>query len=367
MKRWMLTKVRQVVGRCRSLEGFRAQIEILKMAESIEVGHHLPCKVKVKNFGDYPFPARGLNPVALAYHWRLVKPPRYYVFDGLRTPLPADLPPGQEVVLNCAVPAPLTVDHYVLEFDLIREYVGWFKQAGSSTAERACNVVGSQAANGIPGFDYQDVYSRADLDSNYWSIVGPGSKDEFDSLGKRKMEGLISLGLTPDSRVLDVGCGTGLLTAPLATYLSDKGLYYGTDIAREAIAFCRKKYCRPNFFFVQNEMSRLPIEQVHFDVVYLGSVFTHMYPEEIRAMLADLKRLLAPKGVITADLFVSTKPGRYEGTRSMVEINEAHLLDTFRGTGLHFESMGRIAWNTGVRREFFKFTHAAAGGQTRAA
>ena len=63
------------------------------------------------------WPAGGIHRVALSYHWALTTRPGYCVFDGERTALPADVPPGGEVVLPCRVSAPLTMDQYVLEFD----------------------------------------------------------------------------------------------------------------------------------------------------------------------------------------------------------------------------------------------------------
>src|SRR5260221_14539559 len=103
---------------------------------------------------------------------------------------------------------------------------------------------------------------------------------------------LVNLGLTSASSVLDVGCGTGSLTQALFDYLGPQGLYYGTDIGAEAVAFCEKNYRRPNFHFLRNETTRIPIDGKQFDIIVLFSVFTHLYPQEIRAMLEDLRRLL---------------------------------------------------------------------------
>ena len=45
--------------------------------------------------------------------------------------------------------------------------------------------------------------------------------------------------------------------------LSPQGLYHGTDLAEEAVAFCRRRYRRPNFSFSQNSMTCVPL-QGHF-------------------------------------------------------------------------------------------------------
>jgi ubiquinone/menaquinone biosynthesis C-methylase UbiE len=205
-------------------------------------------------------------------------------------------------------------------------------------------------------FDYRSAYRQADLQSDYWSIVGPKSKDEYHDLGRGKHQMLLAHGLMPHSRVLDIGCGTGQLTEVLAEYLSPQGLYYGTDIAPEAIAFCRRKFSRANFFFVQNQMTHVPLEGLQFDFIYLGSVFTHMYPEEIQALLTDLQRLLAAEGVVIADAFVSPTANRCVGGRGMVVIRADQLDDLFAPTGLQVRRLHQWDYPENVQRLLFQFT-----------
>jgi ubiquinone/menaquinone biosynthesis C-methylase UbiE len=209
-------------------------------------------------------------------------------------------------------------------------------------------------------FDYRTAYRQANLERDYWSIVGPTSKDEFQDLARGKFQLLLAQGLTPGSRILDVGCGTGQLTETLADYLSPEGLYYGTDIASEAIAFCQKRFRRSNFFFVQNEMTRIPLEGLSFDFIYLGSVFTHMYPEEIQALLPELDRLLAPRGIVIADAFVSPTASQFVGGRGMVVINATQLQELFATTGLQVQRLHHWECQGEVQRVLFKFTHGSS-------
>jgi SAM-dependent methyltransferase len=189
-------------------------------------------------------------------------------------------------------------------------------------------------------FDYRVAYRKADLDRSPWTVIGASTKEEFDTLGRVKKQLLIGQGLTPDSRVLDVGCGTGALTIPLLDYLSPRGLYHGTDIAPEAIAFCREHFRRPNFVFECNDLTRLPIEGIQFDFIYFGSVFTHIYPDEIRDLLVEVARLLDPRGLIIGDLFVDPGIDRFRGDRGMVVINEDYLHERLAATGLAYELLG---------------------------
>jgi SAM-dependent methyltransferase len=338
------TSVRTHLGRLQRMRGYRAEIELQYAATEVEITRGVPCIAGVKNVGDQTWRCDGWYRVALSYHWRRGGE----VIEGLRTPLPADVHPGEQAVLQCTVMAPAEPGDYRLAFDLVRENVGWFSDHGSSavTIERTAR-----------DYDYDTAYAKVDLDQDYWSIVGPATREHFEHLGRQKRQTLIDLGMTPHSRVLDVGCGTGQLSEALVEYLAGDGLYYGTDIVRAAVEFCERKFQRPNFFFRQNGMTGVPVVGQQFDLILLSSVFTHMYPLEIQAMLVDLKRLLAPAGVILADVFVTPHTQTSAGSRSKVEINEGYLKGLFAQTGLTHELQGCTVQPAGGKRLGFVFRH----------
>lgn len=211
-------------------------------------------------------------------------------------------------------------------------------------------------------FDYRAAYRGVDLDRDYWSIVGPSTEEEFVRLGQGKRKMLIDLGLRPDSRVLDVGCGTGQVAAALEDYLSPEGSYLGTDIAPEAVAFCKKKFRRPNFRFLGNEMTQVPVEQDRFDYVYFGSVFTHLYPHEIGAMLREVHRLLEAGGRVIADAFLADIPRGSRGDRARTVIDEALLLKTFAAAGFSHQVVNDWPCEPGVRRSIFLLQAPATPG-----
>ena len=70
------------------------------------------------------------HPILLSYHWLDAQrgPVEY---DGLRTPLPRPLPPGEACALTMRVRAPAKPGRYVLEIDLVEEGVSWFSRAGT--------------------------------------------------------------------------------------------------------------------------------------------------------------------------------------------------------------------------------------------
>ena len=74
------------------------------------------------------------HPILLSYHWLDARrgPVEY---DGLRTPLPRPLPPGESCPVTMRVRTPANAGTYVLEIDLVEEGVSWFTRAGTRPLE----------------------------------------------------------------------------------------------------------------------------------------------------------------------------------------------------------------------------------------
>jgi SAM-dependent methyltransferase len=204
--------------------------------------------------------------------------------------------------------------------------------------------------------DYRHWYATRNLERDYWRIVGPTTKEEYDRLSAIKLQLLIDLGLTPQAKVLDVGCGTGLLTAALHEYLSECGCYHGTDISPEAVAFCRSRYRRRNFAFHTNEMTTLPLAGIFFDFIVFYSVFTHTYPHETLLLLGEACRLLADGGVVFADLFTAPLADRCAGDRSQITVDHDYFLRLLDDCGLQAELIQAQPGLHQSQRLFFKFT-----------
>lgn len=119
-------------------------------------------------------------------------------------------------------------------------------------------------------------------------------------------------GLTPDSRVLEIGCGCGTNAFALAEILDD-GNYVGMDIERVSLKAARdnlqlrRKSFQFDFLDIQSDAYNpkglklaaeyvFPYPNESFDVVFFISVFTHMLTDEVSNYTRQIARILKPGG-----------------------------------------------------------------------
>lgn len=101
---------------------------------TIDAGGYEHVSVTIKNEGILPWPSSGENAVAVSYHWATAAGDRILIYDGIRSPLPFDVRPGQEVTVATRVSAPVPRGEYTLQWDLVREGITWFSALGAPLA-----------------------------------------------------------------------------------------------------------------------------------------------------------------------------------------------------------------------------------------
>ena len=109
-------------------------------------------------------------------------------------------------------------------------------------------------------------------------------------------------GLLPDGPVLDVCCGYGRHSRPLAELgFATTGLDYSGFLLREAHRLSASLARPPRW--VQGDMRRLPFDATFTGVVNLFTSFGYFDdPADDRAALREMARVLAPGGCLVLDL-----------------------------------------------------------------
>jgi ubiquinone/menaquinone biosynthesis C-methylase UbiE len=135
-----------------------------------------------------------------------------------------------------------------------------------------------------------------------WWVMGLG-------LAMRRRT-LAIAGLRRGERVLDVGCGTGVLTRLAADAVGPEGLVVGIDPGPAMIGVARLKAARTHSraTFELGVIERLTFGDGAFDVV-LSSFMLHHLPADVKwAGLGEVWRVLKPGGRLVLVDFDPTRP-----------------------------------------------------------
>ena len=148
---------------------------------------------------------------------------------------------------------------------------------------------------------YYRAVMKADAARSDEGAVGSHTHESWLKIGQMQFDYLVSHGLKPGMRMLEIGCGNLRAGRLFIDYL-DAGSYYGIDISPDILLAAEGVVGQyglqaklPHLALVRDlRLEFLPDGQ--FDVVHAHSVFSHSPIEVIDECLAHVGRVLAPGG-----------------------------------------------------------------------
>lgn len=120
----------------------------------------------------------------------------------------------------------------------------------------------------------------------------------------------------PDERVLEVGCGAGMIARPLERHLGPGARYVGVDDDETAVGWCRAAYRdRPDFSFelvadLGAPELELPFLEQTFDVVVMHGTLARLEPDAVAARVRESRRLLIDDGRLFATAYLLDETAR---------------------------------------------------------
>jgi SAM-dependent methyltransferase len=142
-------------------------------------------------------------------------------------------------------------------------------------------------------------------ESQYWDAVAikKGVEGDFsanfnDNIWKRAEQTSRILAHRPvDARVLEIGCGHGLLPSMIRGLLLGNFHYTGTDVSAKFCEFMKRQW---GLTAVHTDITALP--DGPYDMVWLFDTLEHIRPEDREFGYAEISRVLADTGVVLLNL-----------------------------------------------------------------
>lgn len=133
------------------------------------------------------------------------------------------------------------------------------------------------------------------LNDNYGHAIAEFVKERFAGFRPR--------------RILEIGCGTGMATVPVAKAFP-RAEMHAVDVGAALLryAHARAESLGAAVRFSQQDACHLDFPAGHFDLAY-SIIVTHECPVPVlRTMLKELHRVLAPNGIMLHDGYFDPKP-----------------------------------------------------------
>ena len=172
------------------------------------------------------------------------------------------------------------------------------------------------------------------------AMVGP--LGFWDNIQKYQYSFLTSMGMNPNHKLLDVGCGPLMGGLAFIKYL-DKKNYYGFDIDEERIQTARtlvKKHQlvdKKPVLFVADDFGRKRLSQTKFDFIWASQILYYFNHMKIKKLFQQISRVLKENGKFYCDIIGEGNNTRADNTWGY----QLHTIENLNACAEEFGLRGR--------------------------
>ncbi|MBA2529132.1 MAG: class I SAM-dependent methyltransferase [Euzebyales bacterium] len=207
---------------------------------------------------------------------------------------------------------------------------------------------------------YREVM-RHDVARSPTRAVGSRNEQRWMAIGKLQYDYLLSHGLQPADRMLEIGCGNLRAGWRFISYL-EPGHYYGVDISPDVLFAAQETITR---FGLQDRLPTLtPVRDLklgflppqHFTVIHAHSVFSHSPLDVMDECFTHVGRILHPDGFFDFT-FNATEGAEHQVLREDFYYRPATLIGLAGRHGL--KATLQQDWRTGNthKQDKIRLTH----------
>jgi SAM-dependent methyltransferase len=201
---------------------------------------------------------------------------------------------------------------------------------------------------------YQDRWARYRSRTVPTDISGAedmlASRDEaavrqYFEVGESALEvitnALLIPGLTDPRRILDLPCGFGRVTRHLVTFFPESEIWV-SDLYPDRVAFCCATFGAVPLLSKERLSEVEAPEQ--FDVVFSGSLLTHLDEDLFVDALDFFRTVLSPTGIAIVTLHGRWSPHFQRRSKYMEDEEFAVAEEAFRATGFGYRAYPGATW-----------------------
>lgn len=160
---------------------------------------------------------------------------------------------------------------------------------------------------------------------------------DLKSLGTKLDAGLEKFGVQPDEHILDVGCGTGNLTAAIIRRLSSKGKVIAVDLSNVMLEKARLKVDDLRVTWHCDAVENLNFSPATFDRIICYSVWPHL--ADVTSIGTLFLKWLKPVGKLHVWHTISRDTVNKIHSEASAAVND-HLLAPAKQTASLLEQLG---------------------------